>query len=130
VEIAERFAYHGVSANLISYLTGPLGESTAGAAAAINAWSGVATMLPLMMACVADAWLGRYRTIVLASLLFVVVSSALPPLPSLSLPFDASHDPFWSASPDPSVSLLSTEHGHADCLRVPGVPPRRLQLQL
>jgi hypothetical protein len=84
VEIAERFAYHGVSANLISYLTGPLGESTAGAAAAINAWSGVATMLPLVVACVADAWLGRFRTIVFASILFVVVSPNFLN-PSLSL---------------------------------------------
>jgi hypothetical protein len=77
VEIAERFAYHGVSANLISYLTGPLGESTAGAAAAINAWSGVATMLPLLMACVADAWLGLHSRF-----------SSLP-CPG-SLPFDVS----------------------------------------
>ncbi|MQL89601.1 hypothetical protein Taro_022165 [Colocasia esculenta] len=72
VEIAERFAYCGVSSNLMTYLTGPLGESTASAAANVNAWSGVASMLPLIGGLLADSYIGRYRTIALASILYVL----------------------------------------------------------
>ncbi|XP_020082286.1 protein NRT1/ PTR FAMILY 5.10-like [Ananas comosus] len=72
LEIAERFAYYGVASNLITYLTGPMGETNAAAAAAANAWSGAASMLPLLGAILADSCLGRYRTIALAALLYVL----------------------------------------------------------
>ncbi|XP_050375882.1 protein NRT1/ PTR FAMILY 5.10-like [Argentina anserina] len=87
VGFAERFAFYGVSSNLISFLSGPLGESTASAAVHVNTWSGTAFLLPMLGAIVADSYLGRYRTILLSATLYILglgllAFSAL--LPSLS----------------------------------------------
>uniref|UniRef100_A0A453G1B9 Peptide transporter PTR2 n=1 Tax=Aegilops tauschii subsp. strangulata TaxID=200361 RepID=A0A453G1B9_AEGTS len=85
VEFVERVGFYGVQGNLITYLTGPLGLSTAAAAAGVNAWAGTASMLPLLGALAADSWIGRYRAIVAAGVLYLVsfgmltVSSMVPP---------------------------------------------------
>ncbi|KAL6010699.1 hypothetical protein ACLOJK_001137 [Asimina triloba] len=73
VEVAERFAFFGISVNLIMYLTDVLHNSTASAAMVVNIWSGVSTILPILGAIIADSYLGRYLTILLSSLVYLLV---------------------------------------------------------
>ncbi|KAK3162601.1 hypothetical protein QOZ80_1BG0091430 [Eleusine coracana subsp. coracana] len=68
----ERIGFVGASANLIMYLTGPLGMSTAAAAASLNAWGGTVQVLPLIGAFVADTRLGRYRALMAACVLYLL----------------------------------------------------------
>jgi peptide/histidine transporter 3/4 len=73
VEFVERVGFYGVNGNLIMYLTGPLGLSTAAAATSVNAWAGTVSMLPLLGAIAADSWIGRYRAVVAAGILYLLV---------------------------------------------------------
>ncbi|KNA11561.1 hypothetical protein SOVF_133960 [Spinacia oleracea] len=84
VEVAESIVFYGISGNLISFLTENLGQSTAAAAANINAWKGVGCMLPILGAAIADTYVGKYYTIVASSVIYILglglltISAALP----------------------------------------------------
>ncbi|XP_058091261.1 protein NRT1/ PTR FAMILY 5.4-like [Magnolia sinica] len=72
VEIAEQFAYFGISANVIIYLTNVFHEPALSAAKNVNIWSGVGNLIPLLGAFVADTYMGRYMTILFSSLLYLM----------------------------------------------------------
>jgi hypothetical protein len=51
-EMCERLAYYGIATNIITYLTGKLGQSNSSSAAAVNAWSGTCKLSCLVAACI------------------------------------------------------------------------------
>lgn len=75
--MAERFSYYGVSGNLINYLTNVLGQPTAVAAKNVNIWIGVSAIFPLLGGLIADSYLGRYKTIIVSSAVYLIVSSSV-----------------------------------------------------
>ncbi|KAA0043474.1 protein NRT1/ PTR FAMILY 5.10-like [Cucumis melo var. makuwa] len=132
VEIAERFAFYGASSNLINFLTDQLQQSTARAAKNINAWSGTAALLPLLGAFLADCFLGRYRTIIISSALYVLGLGLLTvsaTLPSLGISACQQTEKFLPCSPNPvqvilfffSLYLVAfAQGGHKPCVQAFG----------
>ncbi|KAI3887967.1 hypothetical protein MKW92_036723 [Papaver armeniacum] len=72
IDIVDAFTFYGIGSNLISFLTMELNQSTATAALNVNAWSGFVQLFPLLVGFVADSYLGRFRTIVVSALIYIL----------------------------------------------------------
>lgn len=70
----ERFAFKGVASNLVTYLTDVVGLSNSSAAKMVNSWVGFTSIMPLLVAPIADAYWHQYSTIMTSSFLYVMVS--------------------------------------------------------
>ncbi|CAK8543628.1 unnamed protein product [Lathyrus sativus] len=88
-ELFERMAYYGISTNLVVYLTNKLHQGTVESSNNISNWGGSVWLMPLAGAYVADAYLGRYLTFVIASCIYLMGMCLLTlsvSLPSLRPP--------------------------------------------
>lgn len=70
--VADRLAFDGVSASLVTYLTTQMGQATASASVKVNQWNGTAFLSSVLGGFVADAYLGRFFTILLFSSSFLL----------------------------------------------------------
>lgn len=74
VEFSERMSNFGLAANLIIYLTKVLHQDLKTAAKSANYWTGVTTMMPLLGGFLADAYLGRFSTVFVSSMGYLLVA--------------------------------------------------------
>ena len=73
ISISERMTYYGISSNLVMYLTRVMHEDLKTATNNVNYWKGATTLLPLIGSFVGDAYTGRFRMVVLSSLVYLKV---------------------------------------------------------
>ncbi|GMH07971.1 hypothetical protein Nepgr_009811 [Nepenthes gracilis] len=67
----ERFAFKGVASNLVTYLTDVVGMSNSWAAKAVNSWCGFTSIVPLLVAPLAESFLDHHSTILASSFFYV-----------------------------------------------------------
>ncbi|XP_077238881.1 protein NRT1/ PTR FAMILY 5.6-like [Tasmannia lanceolata] len=77
IEFSERLSYFGIATNLITYLTKVLHQDLKTAVKNVNYWAGVTTMTPLIGGFVADAYLGRFKTVLFSAIIYLLGLSLL-----------------------------------------------------
>ncbi|PIM99209.1 H+/oligopeptide symporter [Handroanthus impetiginosus] len=71
-EVAERLAFFAIAVNMVAYLVREMHQSLPDAATHVTDWIGAAYVLTLLGAFIADAYLGRFLTIILFSCIYAV----------------------------------------------------------
>ncbi|XP_071734154.1 protein NRT1/ PTR FAMILY 8.2-like isoform X2 [Rutidosis leptorrhynchoides] len=109
-EAAERLSAFTVSASLVLYLTKEMKESLPDAATHVSDWVGATYLLMLLGAFLADAYLGRYLTVLLSSAVYLVGMIMLTisaSVNSLRPPTCTENSNCKSATPGQSAFLYS-----------------------
>ncbi|EEF52653.1 peptide transporter, putative [Ricinus communis] len=71
-EVAERLAFFAIAVNMVAYLAGEMRQSLPNAITHVTDWIGAAYVLTILGAFLADAYLGRFKTIILFSCVYAV----------------------------------------------------------
>ncbi|KAL9680745.1 hypothetical protein QQ045_012524 [Rhodiola kirilowii] len=71
-EVAERIAFYAIAVSLVSYLFFEMNHSLPDAATNVTNWIGAAFVLTILGAFIADAYLGRFKTIIVFSCIYAV----------------------------------------------------------
>ncbi|KAK9918205.1 hypothetical protein WJX75_002247 [Coccomyxa subellipsoidea] len=71
-ELCERLAYYSISTNLVQYLIDVLHFGTVDANNTVTNWSGTVYIFPLLGAFLADSYWGRYNTIIIFSIIYIL----------------------------------------------------------
>ncbi|KAF3622009.1 Protein NRT1/ PTR FAMILY 5.7 [Capsicum annuum] len=88
IEFSERLSYFGIATSLIIYLTKVIHQDLKTAAKSVNYWTGVTTLMPLLGGFVADAYLGRFYTVLASTIVYLLglvllaMSTVVPSLKS------------------------------------------------
>nr|XP_043637560.1 protein NRT1/ PTR FAMILY 5.2-like [Erigeron canadensis] len=93
-EVCERMAYYGIATNLVLYLTRELHEGTVKSSNNVTNWAGTVWLTPLLGAYIADTYLGRYWTFMIASAIYLMgmfLLTLVVSIPSLKPPSCGKH---------------------------------------
>ncbi|XP_074280595.1 protein NRT1/ PTR FAMILY 5.4-like [Silene latifolia] len=113
MEMAERFAYYGIAANLIMYLTTVMEQPLVTAAKNVNTWQAASSLALFIAAFFADSYLGRFKTTLVSSSIYLLGLTLITISTSSQIPHDIMMPLFYAGLYITAIG----EGGHKPCVQ-------------